>query len=118
MDRRAVTAFSGTYEQTAYVNSLALAPPSPLLSAFSSSSVLPDKLIRASSGQLMAVEGIQGGAVSSQFHPRPWGIQLRGESLCHSPGSLFRLRQVLPPSAPEKDVVLLTQSRFHRKESR
>ena len=99
-----ITAFSGTCQQTEYLSALTAAHPWPHLSAFSSDSVPPERLIRFFSGQLLRTERIQ----TELFLLIPTSPNLGRESSVGSPSAfLFLCLDSGKPSPPPIPVILI-----------
>lgn len=112
---------SFTCGQTDILKTLAVTAPWPIFFFFSDISHLhfesPETRIHTS--RRPALKSENNSALSYySLGPLPsLRGELSGKSLC-LPLSLFRLQQVSPASAQEKDVFSVTQSRFHYKKSR
>ena len=101
-----ITAFSGTCEQTEYLSALTVAPLCPRLSAFSSDSAPPERLIHVFSGQLLRTERIQ----TELFLLIPTSPNLGRESSVGSPPAfLFLCLDSGKPSAPPTPVLLIEE---------
>ena len=101
-----ITAFSGTCEQTEYLSAVSVVPPCPHLSAFSSDSVPPERLIRVFSGQLLRTERIQ----TELFLLIPTSPHLGRESSVGSPSAFLLLcLDSGKPSQPPTPVILIEE---------